>query len=292
MKTNILLKRSSILMIAAISFVTSCNDEERITAQDSQDISEEAVTDSYFQDMDDMAGVAVESPSENDYSGGRTKSTFQVSDSRFRCGTTPLTLTLERSANSTPSAPSGVITVDFGTGCTDLRGNTRSGKLIFTYNGRRFVPNSTVVITGQNYTINGVKLEGTRTIKNITGSTDVSPKLNAVLTGGKATFEDGTQATRESNITWQWVRAASPADDKLVIDQSSTASGTTKAGRDYEVSLLEPLEYKRFCGIAVSGIKRYVINGEKEITLDYGNGECDKEVTVTVNGVVRNIRVN
>jgi hypothetical protein len=292
MKTKNLLKSASIFMIAAIAFITSCNEEERITAQDSQDISEEAVTDSYFQDMDDMAGVAVEAPSDTDFSGGRTNSTFEVSDTRFRCNGSPLTLTLERAANSTPSNPSGVITVDFGTGCTDLRGNVRTGKLIFTYNGRRFMPNSTVVVTGQNYTINGVKLEGTRTLKNITGSTDTSPRFNAVLTGGKATFEDNTIATRTSNISWQWVRGATPADDKLMIDQSSVASGTTRAGRNYEVSLLAPLEYKRFCGIAVSGIKRYVINGEKEITLDYGTGECDKEVTVTVNGVVRNIRVN
>ncbi|HEY0651999.1 MAG TPA: hypothetical protein VGD65_02685 [Chryseosolibacter sp.] len=292
MKTKILLKRSSILMIAAISLITSCNEEERITAQDSQDISEEAVTDSYFQDMDDMAGVAVEAPSDTEYNGGRTQSTFQVSDSRFRCDGAPLTLTLTRGANSTPSAPNGVITVDFGTGCTDLRGNTRSGKLIFAYNGRRFMPNSTVVVTGQNYTVNGVKLEGTRTLTNVTGSTDVSPKFNAVLTGGKAIFEDNSQATRESSITWQWVRGTTPADDKLYIDQSSTASGTTRAGRNYQVSLLEQLQYNRFCGIAVSGIKRYVINGEKEITVDYGNGDCDKEITVTVNGVVRNIRVN
>jgi hypothetical protein len=98
-------------------------------------------------------------------------------------------------------------------------------------------------------------------------------------------------ATRESNITWQWIRATNPADSKLIIDQSSTASGTTKAGRNYQVSLLAQLEYLRFCGIAVTGIKRYVINGEKEITVDYGDGQCDKEVTVTVNGVVRKIRV-
>jgi hypothetical protein len=292
MKTNILLKTSSIFMIAAISFVTSCNDEDRINAQDSQDISEEAVTDSYFQDMDDMAAVAVESPNDTDYSGGRLQSTFQVTDTRFRCNGSPLTLTLERAATSTFTNPSGVITVDFGTGCTDVRGNVRTGKLIFTYNGRRFAENSTVIITGQNYTINGVKLEGTRTLKNLPGSTKEAPKVNAVLVNGKATFQDNSVATRQSDITWQWIRATNPADDKLIIDQQSTASGTTKAGRNYTVSLLEPLEYKRFCGIAVSGVKKYVINGEKEIVLDYGDGECDKDVTITVNGVVRNIRVN
>ena len=207
MKTNILLKSCSILTIAAVSLITSCNDEERITAQDSQDISEEAVTDSYFQDIDDMAGVAIGEAPEAQYNGGRTQSTFTVSDNRFRCSGSPLTLTLEK----TGSNPSGVITVDFGTGCTDLRGNTRSGKLFFTYNGKRFVSGSTVVITGENYTINGIKLEGTRTLTNVTGSTDVSPKFNAKLTGGKATFEDNSVATRESDITWQWIRASSPA---------------------------------------------------------------------------------
>jgi hypothetical protein len=292
MKTNFLLKTSAVLMMGALAFVTSCNDEERITAQDSQDISEEAVTDSYFQDMDDMGGVAVEAPAETDYSGGRTQSTFQVSDTRFRCDGAPLTLTLERGATSTLTNPSGVITVDFGTGCTDPRGNIRTGKLIFTYNGKRFAENSTVVITGQNYTINGVKLEGTRTLKNLPGSTKEAPKVQAILANGKATFEDNTFATRESNISWQWIRSANAVDDKLIIDQVSTALGTTRAGRNYQVSLLEQLEYKRFCGIAVSGIKKYVIDGKKEIVVDYGDGECDKEVTVTVNGIVRNIRVN
>jgi hypothetical protein len=242
--------------------------------------------------MDDMAGVAVESPSETEYSGGRTQGTFQVSDTRFKCDGAALTLTLTKGATSTPTTPNGVITVDFGTGCTDPRGNTRSGKLIFTYNGKRFVTGSTVMVAGHNYEINGVKLEGTRTLTNVTGSTNSSPRFNAVLTGGKATFEDNAVATRESDITWQWIRAANPTEDKLIIEQSSVAFGTTRGGRNYYVSLLEQLEHKRFCGIAVSGIKRYVINGEKETTLDYGDGECDQEVTVTVNDVVRKIRVN
>ena len=57
-------------------------------------------------------------------------------------------------------------------------------------------------------------------------------------------------------------------------------------------SLLEGLKYKRFCGIAVDGIKKYVLDEEKEIVIDYGNGECDKAVTITVNGVTHNINVN
>ena len=155
------------------------------------------------------------------------------------------------------------------------------------------MPGSTVVTTTDNYTINGIKLEGTRTLTNITGSTSDAPKFEAMLANGKATFiADGTVAERESDITWQWTRAANPADDYLTIDQSSTASGVTRAGRSYEVSLTKALKYKRFCGIAVEGIKNYIIDGSKQITIDYGDGTCDKSVTITVNGITRNLTVN
>ena len=47
MKTKKLFKSATFLIIAAAVLVSSCNkDEERITIQDTQDLTEEAVTDS------------------------------------------------------------------------------------------------------------------------------------------------------------------------------------------------------------------------------------------------------
>jgi hypothetical protein len=292
MKNNKLFKGATILMISAITLVSSCSEEDRITSQDSQDITEEAVTDSYFQDMDDMAGIALQSASETN--GGRSAiggRQISIEDDRMNCS--GIVINIEPSAQSTVDVPKGVITVDFGTtGCADLRGNIRTGKVIFTYSGRRFTPGATVVTTLDNYKINNIKLEGTRTLTNVQASTSDAPRFTVLLSNGKATFEDGSVAERQSTITYEWIRATNPVDDRLVIDQSSTASGVTRRGRDYQVSLLEALEYKRFCGMAVSGIKKFLIDGDKEIVIDYGDGECDKIVTVTVNGVTKNIRVN
>jgi hypothetical protein len=289
---NLFGKIAAFALIGSIYFVTSCTDEDRLTLADTQDVTEEAITDSYFQDMDDMAGVAINSPNDTQLSGGRVATTITIEDQRFNCE--GIVVTVEPGPNSTVEVPQGILTINFGTtGCADLRGNIRTGKLIFTYNGRRFKPGSKVVTTTDNYAINGILIEGTRTLTNITGSTEEAPKFNAVLENGKATFlADGTIAERESNITWQWVRAANPTEDYLVIDQSSTANGVTRGGRTYEVSLSKALKYKRFCGIAVEGIKRYVIDGAKEITIDYGDGTCDKSVVITVNGVTRNLNVN
>ena len=239
-----------------------------------------------------MAGVALQSDAATN--GGRIATggrSITIQDDRFKCN--GIVITIEETAGSTVDVPKGKITVDFGTtGCTDLKGNVRTGKLFFTYSGRRFMPGSTVITTVENYTINGIKLEGTRTLTNVSASTADAPEFNVTLVGGKATFEDGAIATRESNITSKWIRASNPIEDKLVIAQTSTASGKTRGGRNYQVSLLEPLEFKRFCGIAVSGIKKYVIDSDKEIIIDYGDGACDKDFVITVNGVTRNISAN
>ena len=286
------LRFSSALAVAASALILSgCEkDEERLTASDTRDISEEAVVDSYYQDIDDLGAVAIDAPTDNEFSGGRTSGTITVQDERFNCD--GVVVTIEPGTNSTAQDPYGVLTVDFGTqGCTDLRGNVRKGKLIFTYDGWRFQPGSVVTITTENYSINGIKLEGTRTSTNITANEADPPKFHVVLTGGKATFSDGTVAERESDITWSWVRAASPVSDQLIIHNNSTAGSITRAGHSYSVSLHEQLVYKRFCGLAVSGIKNYLIDGEKEIDIDYGDGECDLTVKVIVEGVSRTITV-
>jgi hypothetical protein len=288
---NLFTRISSSGLIAAVVLMTSCQDEDkRLTVQDTQDISEEALTDSYYQDIDDMGSVAIGTPSDSEFSGGRKASTIIINDDRFDCN--GVVVTVEPDAASTVDVPKGKITVDFGTlGCADAKGNVRKGKLIFSYYKRRFQPGSTIVTTTENYYINGIKLEGVRTSTNITGSTEEAPKFQVTLTAGKATFADATVATRQSDITWSWIKGTTRALDQLVIDKVSTASGTTRGGRTYAVSLQENLVYDRTCFFAVSGIKKYIIDGSKEIVINYTAGDC-KTISVTVNGITRSLTVN
>ena len=284
--SNLFSKRMGLSIIAGIVLFSSCKEEERLTAADTQDISEEALMDAYFQDIDDMGRVVLGSSSEDEFSGGRTDGTITVTDDRF----TGASVTIQTSG--TAENPSGTMTVDFGEGSIDNQLNVRKGKLIFTYQGWRFVPGSSVVLTTVDYSINSIELEGTRTSINVQGSTADAPRFNVILVDGKATFADGSVAKRESNITWEWNRAVNPFDDYLIISEESTASGTTRGGRSYQVSLQEELKYKRLCGIAVDGTKTFLIDGEKEIIIDYGNGNCDKSVSITAHGVTRNVSVN
>jgi hypothetical protein len=286
--SNLTTKIASLTLIAMVGLFSSCKEEDRLTAGDTQDISEEAMTDSYFQDTDDMGGKAIESPDDQEYAGGRKAGIITIIDDRFCSGAS---ISIDATGNI--ENPQGVITVDFGVlGCSDSRGNIRKGKIKFAYTGRRFQPGSTVITTFENYTINDITLQGTRTSTNVQGSTSDAPKFNVILTNGKAIFPDGSFAERSSNITWEWIRATNPVEDQLVILEKSVANGLTRGGRTYSVTLVGDLKYKRFCGIAVDGIKKYLIDNDKEIVVDYGDGACDKSVVVTVNGVTKTHTVN
>jgi hypothetical protein len=282
--------RGSLLTAFAIVALAACDKEEieRITLSDTSDVGEESTVDSYYQDLDDLGNVAIDAPTDAEYSG-RVATVITVTDQRLCDGAV---VTIEPGENSTAESPYGVLTVDFGTtGCTDLKGNVRKGKLIFTYSGWRWQTGSTVVLTTNNYSINGVKLEGTRTSENVTPSENDPLKFHVTLENGKATFPDNTVSLRESDIYWSWIRGANPSQDKLIIHDNSTANGTTRGGRTYVVTLLEQLEYQRYCGMAVSGIKKYVIDGERQITIDFGNGTCDRTLVIEVGGVSKEITI-
>src|SRR5688500_6448651 len=106
MKKNTgVLKIASLAVVGAVFALASCKDEERLTLADTQDMTEEAVTDSYFQDMDDMAGVVVNQATDDEYGQGRMATTITIEDERMGCN---VVVTLESGPNSTIENPNGV----------------------------------------------------------------------------------------------------------------------------------------------------------------------------------------
>jgi len=298
MKTmkNVFLRGLSGLALIIMVFLASCEDDKMdLNANDSENVENEAATDGYFEDADDMATLAV-SADGSTASGSRESANGRGGvkpngDSRFTCAT----VTFEFAADNSTTTPHGYITINFGTGCTDPKGNVRKGIMLVEFMGKRFLPGSKIITTFDGYSINGVEMEGTRTVTNVTGSSEASPKFSIVLVGGKATWPDGSTATREVNRTREWIRGANPLQDEWIVD--GTAAGTNRTGGVYQVDITTPLVYKRECAInnrvfmAVEGVKVLTVDNNKVITIDYGTGECDKMVTVTINGQSRTVEV-
>jgi hypothetical protein len=268
--TNLVGKFAAFAAIVIVGFASSCKDDETVGALDVADASSESLADSYFQDADDFSITAVETSSP-----GRIAEDYRLScaDVYFGEGST---------------STSGTLYIDFGDGCTDSKGNVRKGKIVLAYSGTPGQPQFEINETFDNYYINGIKLEDeSRTITR-GEAPEGSIKHTVVLIGGKATWPDASTATRNSSFT----RTVTVGTG--IISLTGNASGTGRRGKEYTMTIEEALIYKTACiedGIymAVDGKKVFTIDGTKQITIEYGDGTCDKTVTVTINGLTKDV---
>lgn len=276
--------------IAGIVLISSCRDEERLNAGDIAALTDEAIADASFEDADDISSVAIYD-SENPSSGGRmsTNGRMQTDDGRLACATISWT------ENS--NATSGKIIINFSDnpdGYCMYRGNRREGKIILTYlDGPSGNDNFTIVETFDNYKINGIQLAGTRTVVRKATTPDTNIKHEITLANGKAIWPNGDYISRQSSFTRVWVRP--PAED-VRVGLNGNASGTTRKGTDYTMNISKTMVYRRECivndGIymGVEGTKIFTTDS-KQINVDYGDGACDRDVTISVNGISRRVSV-
>ncbi len=250
-----------------IMFLVSCNNDDAtpdFSAEDTESAGLDAMDDYYFDDADDLATEALAS---DDQTGGRVSA-----DERLACAVITHTGTKEE----------GTLTVNFGDGCTDPRGNVRTGSIAITHDGPWNAAGASWSITFLGYSINGITLEGTRTVKVIS-VTDSLIVCDVTLVGGIVTWPDGRFATREVTRRREHERNENHLLDRLII--YGKAQGAFRNGRGYVIEILERLVYDRSCAaegviIPVEGVK-FIKHGNRELTVDYGDGTCDNIVTLT-----------
>jgi len=268
--------RLTLLLAGTILFLmTSCNQEEETQVIDTSAAELEATYDDTFEEVD----AIVESTLAYFNFDGRVAET-EEEDERIRCGI------------KTHDYENKVITIDFGDGCKGWGGRIRKGKIIITYTDRKYVPGSVWVITFEEFYISDIKVEGIRTCTNVSTSFDDNPSFNIMLEGGKLTWPDGTFAEREANHTRTWIRMENPLRDEITLIGS--ASGVNRRGVSYTVTIVSMLRFKRACWafrvfIPVEGVKLIKREGHPDVLIDYGDGTCDSIVTVTINGVSREV---
>jgi hypothetical protein len=288
MKNVFGMKNLSTVLIAAVLFLGSCSksEETSFTAQDNQVVNNDGATEAMHEETSDLATSALNSADGLD---SRVEE-----DVRLACAT--------RSVETNPyDKTSGTVTINFDrspsgaenpNGCTDPAGNVRKGSITVTWTGGRwYAAGSSHTIAFNNYSINGVKITGTRTVTNVsTPNLPLTWNITGQLT---STWPDLTTATRTVNRTRQWVRSATIANDKVIISQTagtaSAASGTNRYGKTYTVKITTPLEYGTLCLLTKKvylpskGVKEVTVDS-KVYTVDFGTGTCDNTFTVTFNG--------
>ncbi|MFH1322147.1 MAG: hypothetical protein ABII90_16035 [Bacteroidota bacterium] len=189
----------------------------------------------------------------------------------------------------TPNADSTYVAsviIDYGTGCV-YNGRTREGKILITRDGPWFEAGTNTTITTENFYIDDYKVEGTKTITTTQAtikltSPFVTASFDVVVQNGIVTCPDGDILTWESSRTHTWtLEQLLPLIIYLRVDGS--ANGTNRDGVDYTIDITKTLVAKFGCRYIIEGILKITSDDvNKEITIDYGDGTCDGDATITV----------
>jgi hypothetical protein len=178
------------------------------------------------------------------------------------------------------------VTIDYGTSCTGINDNVRSGKIIIEVTGPRLQTGSKRTITFLNYYFNGIKVEGTKVLENMGLNSNQNLVISVRLTGGKLTLPNGKTIEYSMDHQREWIAGLMTKniwDDECLI--TGTATGTSIDGINYTNTITTALHWTRACRFIVSGVVNIDREGKDPVQIDYGTGDCDAKAVVTRDGV-------
>lgn len=166
-----------------------------------------------------------------------------------------------------------------------LDGNYRRGTINVSWTGRYRADGTIISITFDKFYQNDNLVEGTKTVTNVGRNTN-GKMVFTIVVNGKITNTAGTSHTWNSNRTRTWIEGeGTPVVTDDIYEITGTTSGVNRNGISYTSTITEKLRVDLGCEWRItSGVIEITPSGKSMRKVDFGNGACDKIITVTVNG--------
>jgi len=270
----------AMLTIVATSSLSSCKKREVIEKDsDTSAALDETFSSTIANDMNTISDEAA---------GGNGLSSFRLVESNSVLNACT---TIERDTMN----PKKTITVNFGaTGCPGNDGRIRKGSLIISFTGRYRDSLTVITIKPKDYFVNDHQVTGSKTITNKghNSANHLVHTINANLQIIKPS--GGGTITRQINRQREWIAGENTfdrTDDIYAITGSAT--GTNSNGNTVTTVITSPL----IRNMSSVDCRRHFTKGTLEHTpagkatryVDFGNGACDNQAVVTINGNAYNI---
>jgi hypothetical protein len=180
------------------------------------------------------------------------------------------------------------ITIDYGTGCTNGKGHTKSGKIIIEISDSIVVAGAVKTITTENFYIDSMKIDLSASWKNM-GKNDAGNWVIERNYNQKITQTDGDVIVEEFTDIMEWLsgfETIEKSDDSYY--KSGSGSISVNDSITFSRVITEPLLKDSSCRFITKGIVE-LTKGTDKIVIDYGDGTCDNKATVTTNGSAEEI---
>lgn len=184
--------------------------------------------------------------------------------------------------------------IDFGDDyCVGNDGRTRTGQILVTFTGRYRDPGTVIVITPQNHYVDGFLIQGTKTITNQGTNGNGQPYFSVVVSDASITAPNNEYTVSwNSTRTRTWIQGNNTLalwDD--VYEITGGSSGINRNGDPFSVTITEALRLELNCPWITSGTVQITpANGPVRVR-DYGDGDCDNNATVSVDGNIYEIEL-
>lgn len=181
------------------------------------------------------------------------------------------------------------IVLDYGTGITDERGKVKSGKVLISLTGKMKETGSVKTISFEGFKIGEASITGSRTITNMGENSDGN--IVMAITGEITASKDGKSRSKSFTRSREWLEGfetCERTDDVFLVTGSSTVSA---GPRTMSTVITTPLHIAPgTCEFPISGVINIERGNGKGGVLDFGNGTCDSEASLTLtNGDVKEV---
>lgn len=280
MKTKQLTLSLALVALVSASIFSSCKKKDvEEKDNDTASASDQSLASSTVNDMTSISDEA-----------GRNYnvSSFKTADANGLLAASCATVTCDT------LAAAKTLTVNFGTAnCLCNDGRYRRGALIISFTGKYRDSLTVITVTPQSYYVNDNGVTGSKTITNkghnsanhLVYEINANIQITKANSGGTISWQSARQRewlAGESTLAW--------SDDIYSI--TGNASGTTANNNSFNAVITTPLIRNMAFACRrhfVSGVLEHTPGGKATRFIDFGNGTCDDQATVTINGHVYTI---
>jgi hypothetical protein len=281
------MKRTVLLIVLFVNgFILfyGCKKDKEEVDYDTNTSQDNSLAESTFNDVNNMVFQATENSMLSTYKLSKPGQNFSMNS----CATVTIHPDTVNHKDTAIIDFSSVNCQCGGLICTDAR--FRRGKIIVVFTGAYKTPGTVITITFDNYYVGKTaqrmfKVTGQKTVTNL-GNNNAGHLHYSIVVNGQLTSPENQTMSWSSNRDREWISGESTTsnwqDDEYVI--TGSANGTNFEGNSFNVNITSGIHIKMSCPYITQGIFELTPSGKATRTLDYGDGTCDENAKVTING--------
>lgn len=220
---------------------------------------------------------------------------FTLGTTALKGGENPLGTCAEITKDTTTNPDIKRMIINFGGGkCLGYDGRYRSGRLIVDYSHKLKMtdPGYYHKITFDLYVVDGQKLGGHRQVWN-KGKNAAGNMTYEIASVDTIYLSDNSgKVTGASERMREWYMGAATAQTSDDVYRLTGIGNFTRPNKEkYYIEIAEPLVDALSCNWINDGVINIYPESATQRVLDFGDGQCENDATINVNGVTRTVLI-